>query len=175
MDQSLLTEARLRALVPERIFQRGEAYCRRGAVLELARRGDVLHASVEGSGEFPYRVRVTTRGDRIIAHCDCPYVDEWGEWCKHIVAVMLAVVRHRGEIVVQPTVQALVQPLDRASLEQLVESLVELDSRLYDVLRATLESPVLQAGTHARASVRRDVPERTSPASSPAPRSWPRR
>jgi uncharacterized Zn finger protein len=138
VDEDLLTEACARALVPEKVFRRGEAYCRQGAVLELARRGDVLHAVVAGSMDEPYHVRVTTRGDRIIACCTCPYADEWEGWCKHIVAVVLAKARRCMRVVEQPTVRALLGPLDREAMEHLLETLVEREPWLYEEVRAVL-------------------------------------
>jgi len=140
MDLDLLTEPRIRALAPERIFLRADAYCRRGAVLRVALRGDDLHAEVAGSADEPYAVRITTRGDRIVARCDCPYAEEWGERCKHVVAVALAVARHRIEIESEPTVRELLAPLDRRSLARLVETLVEGDDRLYLAVRAMVEA-----------------------------------
>lgn len=139
MNVELLTEARVRALVPEKIFRRGDAYCEQGAVLELARRNEVLRAAVAGSMDEPYEVQVTIRGDRILARCDCPYAEEWGGWCKHIVAVMLAVARRRIPIQEQPTVRALLAGLGRGEVERLVEALVEQAPRLYDLVRDRAE------------------------------------
>jgi len=139
MDAGLLTEERVRALVPEKIFRRGDRYCESGAVLELARRGEVLHALVAGSREEPYMVQVTTRGDRILARCDCPYVEGWGEWCKHVVAVLLAAARHRGPISVQPTVRELLAPVDRPALERIVALLVDRIPRSYHLVEELVE------------------------------------
>lgn len=139
MDLALLTEPHVRALAAEKIFLRGDAYCRRGAVLRLALRGDVLHAEVAGTADEPYAVRITTRGDRILARCDCPYAEEWGEWCKHAVAVALAVARGTLPVEDEPTVRDLVGPLDRAALVQLLEAIVELDPPIYDALRIGIE------------------------------------
>ncbi len=138
MDLDLLTEPHVRALAAEKIFTRGDAYCRRGAVLALALRGDVLLGAVEGTADEPYTVRIATRGDRILARCDCPYAEEWGVWCKHAVAVALAVARGT-EVERQPTVAELLAPLDRAALARLVEELVEQEPWLYGAVWESAE------------------------------------
>ena len=143
MDDQLLTEARVRALVPDRIFRRGESYCARGQVLSIVRRGDVVHAFVQGREDEPYTVELTTRGDRILARCSCPYAQESDSWCKHVVAVMIGVIRHDGPIMEQPTLDSLLGPLDRQALESVVERLVEQDARLYGLVRLMAERPGL--------------------------------
>ena len=139
MDLDLLTEPHVRALAAEKIVARGDAYCRRGAVLRLVLRGDVLHAEVAGTADEPYAVRVTTRGDRILVRCDCPYAEEWGTWCKHAVAAALAVARGTVPIERQPTVGELLAPLDREALVRLVDAMVEYDPWLYDAVWSWVE------------------------------------
>lgn len=131
----VLGEAQIRAAVPEKTFLRGDAYCEQGSVLSVARRGERIHAAVAGSEAEPYQVQVTARGDRVLASCDCPYAEEWGEWCKHIVAVLLALARGRTEVEEQPTVRELLAPLDRRRVEEVVEALVEETPHLYEVVR----------------------------------------
>ena len=133
--EDVLDEAYVRSAVPEQIFLRGEAYCARGAVLSLARRGGRVHAEVEGSREAPYRVHAWARGDRVVAGCDGPYAEDRGEWCKHVVAVLLALVRHRLPVEEQPTVHELLAGRDRHAVERLVERLVEAEPWLYDAVR----------------------------------------
>lgn len=139
MDLDLLTEPHVRALAAEKIVARGDAYCRRGAVLRLALRGDVLHAEVAGTADAPYAVRVTTRGDRILVRCDCPYAEDWGTWCKHAVAAALAVARGTVPIEQEPTVRELLAPLERDALVRLLDAIVEFDPRLYDAVRFGIE------------------------------------
>jgi uncharacterized Zn finger protein len=70
-------------------FRRGQDYHRRHAVISLERDDDVLEAQVQGSGREPYQVRITFDEKGITdAECSCPY--DWGGWCKHIVAALLA-------------------------------------------------------------------------------------
>jgi uncharacterized Zn finger protein len=129
-----LTERALHALVPPQIHERGERYYERGAVIEIAWRGDVLHADVEGSEIDPYHVVVRARGDRLTATCDCPYAEEWGEWCKHVVATLLVVLRDGDTIPQRPTLAELLAPMDRAALAELVEAMVDAAPGLYDAI-----------------------------------------
>jgi uncharacterized Zn finger protein len=136
-----LTERALVGLVPPQIFERGKTYYARGAVAEIAWRGDVLHADVEGSEVEPYHVIARARGDRLTATCDCPYFEEWGAWCKHVVAVLLTALRDGAAIPDRPTVSALVAPLQRDALVRLVETLVEQAPPLYQVVAEIARSP----------------------------------
>ena len=84
-----LSEATIRRQATAESFRRGQDYYRRGAVVSVVRRGDVIQAEVEGSHYEPYRVRLTFDQRGITtATCSCPY--DWGGWCKHIVASSLA-------------------------------------------------------------------------------------
>src|SRR5262249_55687917 len=78
-------------------FRRGEEYEQAGAVLRLVRRGDMLEAEVEGSAPEPYRARVILDAAGFVAaDCTCPY--DWGGWCKHLVAALLASL-HRPDLI----------------------------------------------------------------------------
>src|SRR5947209_1755066 len=84
-----LTEALIRQNAAAESVQRGRQYFREGAVASLVRRGAAIEAEVEGSEPAPYRVRVGfDEGGITDAECSCPY--DWGGWCKHIVATLLA-------------------------------------------------------------------------------------
>src|SRR5207302_10653383 len=109
-----LSETTLRGLVPSKIFERGDGYCADGAVIEIAWRADALHAKVEGSEIDPYHVVVQSRGDRLDATCDCSYAEEWGGWCKHVVATLLVALRHDESIGTQPTVATVLASQDHA-------------------------------------------------------------
>jgi len=101
----------------------------------------VLHADVQGSEFEPYHVMARARGDRLSATCDCPYAEEWGAWCKHVVATLLTALRHGDAIPERPTVSALVAPLERDALVRLLETLVEHAPPLYEIVRAAASSP----------------------------------
>ena len=81
-------------------------------------------------------VRQTESGE-VEANCSCPYGEEWGGWCKHIVAVLLAYA-HDDDLEEQPSLEEWLEPYSR---EQLVELLLELNERnpaLYDEVIAVV-------------------------------------
>jgi uncharacterized Zn finger protein len=139
MDIPGLSEGAIRQQVTAESFRRGQDYYRRGAVLSLVRRGDVLRAEVEGSQYEPYRVRVAfDQGGITEVTCSCPY--DWGGWCKHAVAVLLACLRDPKEIEERPALDELLADLDRGQLRDLVLDLAAHDPDLADEIegRVTL-------------------------------------
>lgn len=107
-----LTETSIRAGATVESFRRGQEYYDQGAVVFLARRGDVIEAEVEGSQPEPYSVRVEfDEGGVTMALCDCPY--DWGGWCKHIVATLLACLHEPESIEERPPLEQLLSGLDR--------------------------------------------------------------
>src|SRR5262245_15136093 len=88
-----ITEAALRAAAGERSFERGVSYL--DAVTGLATVGNQVMATVRGTGDYLVVLTLaeaaTRRGLR--GECGCPYGQE-GFFCKHCVAVGLAVMRN---------------------------------------------------------------------------------
>jgi uncharacterized Zn finger protein len=120
-----LSEAAVRRQATAESFRRGESYYRGGAVISLVQRGSVLQAEVEGSQYEPYRVRITfDEGGVAGGDCDCPY--DWGGWCKHIVAVLLACLHQPDLVEERSTLDELLAGLDR---EQLLDLLLHLAAR----------------------------------------------
>jgi superfamily II DNA or RNA helicase len=70
-------------------FARGEAYARKGMVIEIALEGDRIYGEVEGSGDNRYRQTIRVKsgkgGVRFSGDCSCPMTHN----CKHVVAVLL--------------------------------------------------------------------------------------
>lgn len=122
-----LSESSILLRTNEKVFNRGEILRERGAISSLAKRGDSLYAKVEGSDIKPYRVSVRSgKNGEVEAECSCPYGEEWGDWCKHIVAVLLAYAHDDDVLEEQPSLEEWLEPYSR---EQLVELLLELARR----------------------------------------------
>ena len=120
-------------------IHRGENYFRDGAVGPLVRRGDELEADVEGTEPDPYRVWVLFEEEEVIdAGCTCPY--DYGGWCKHIIAVLLAYDQHPGQVLVRPPVAEQLAVLDRAQLQALLLELVDQTPRLNEMIETILDS-----------------------------------
>ena len=131
MDELAYTESSIRAHTTPQVFQRGLDYYQQHAVLSLKRRGDELLAEVEGSQYEPYLVRIKLDGDLVeSALCNCPY--DWGGWCKHVVAVLLAALREPKDVEEHPTLKALLEDLDREQLQALVKYLAGRHPALID-------------------------------------------
>lgn len=98
---------------PDR-FRRGRAYVRQQAVLDVEIEPGVARGAVQGSRSEPYRVSIDVRPVRRAAaaaatagrlnalvprpedlsiHCTCP---DWGDPCKHGVAVLIAIGEELG-------------------------------------------------------------------------------
>ena len=76
--------------VEEKILARGKKYFADGSVADLwAQSPNHYCAVVEGSIPYDVEIYIGTNGEILYHCCDCPY--DWGEFCKHEVAVLLAV------------------------------------------------------------------------------------
>ena len=151
----ILSEITLRQHSAGESFSQGQAYYKRGAVTALTRRGGLLQAEVEGSQYAPYNVRVTFDvGGVTSASCTCAY--NWGGWCKHILATLLACIQVPETIDVRPELDASIAELDRGQLQALLLRLAGGSPEMADKIEAELtllKSPaVVDRGTAPTAS-----------------------
>lgn len=124
MKSPELSEALIREHSSRSSFERGEDYYRWGQVARLERRGDALQAEVEGSEDRPYRVRVVFDKLGVAeADCTCPY--DWGGFCKHIVAVLLAYANEPELAAEKPSVAAMLEPLSAEGLRRALLHVLE--------------------------------------------------
>lgn len=132
------TEADIRAGAASQSYQRGAQYYRDGYVSKLARRGNQLTAQVEGSTLPYYQVSVTLAdaGGIADASCTCPY--DWGGYCKHIVAVLLAALQG-ADVVVKPDLEALLAPLTEKQLRRVLQALAEGRPGLVDDIERAMQ------------------------------------
>jgi uncharacterized Zn finger protein len=153
-----ISEATIRAHAAADSYSRGLSYYERGAVVDLALRGSTIHGRVEGSQYTPYRVAVNFDGGGITsASCSCPY--DWGGWCKHIVAVLLACMQKGAAIEIRPSLDVILAELDRAQLQTLLLDLSSEDLDLADrierqalLLRLAATAPVAEPPGLVRAA-----------------------
>jgi uncharacterized Zn finger protein len=124
-----ISEAAIRVHTTPDSYSRGRGYYERGAVGDIALRGNLLEGAVEGSQYTPYRVRASfDAGGITSATCNCPY--ELAGWCKHIVALLLAALYDSAAIETRPPLDTLLAELDRAQLQALLIALAERDPDL---------------------------------------------
>jgi len=146
------TEADIRAGANSQSFSRGMSYYRDGAVIELARRGAVITAAVEGSDYAPYAITVKLDADGGIAGADCTCPYDYDGYCKHIVAVLLAVL-HDDTIEEHADLETILHGLNEAQLRQVIltvggeqASFADAIEREVNLLRRTApDAPTLPA------------------------------
>lgn len=140
-----LTESLIREHASFESFRRGEDYYRQETVLSLTRRGGVLRAEVAGSEFAPYEVRVAFDEAGITeAACSCPY--DWGGWCKHIVAALLACINEPESVRERPALEEVLSGLDRDQLQTILLRLAERDPSLLEAIEGEASSP--SSGAH---------------------------
>lgn len=137
MSAPKLTEGLIRSLTSAQSFSRGEESYMDGAVCDLERRRNILRAQVEGSQYEPYEVSVELDAGGVMdATCTCPY--DLGDYCKHVVAVLLAYVREPDCVAERRTVAELLTGLHRDELVDLLTKLLSAHVELADWIEAEL-------------------------------------
>ena len=81
--------ASLRTIVPDRSLRHGAEYCEGGCVSKVITSADSYYANVYGHRR--YSVRIWNAGDELHTSCTCRHGME--RVCRHIVAVMLTILR----------------------------------------------------------------------------------
>ena len=116
-------------------FERGEHYYDLGMVERVIRRGGRLFAEVRGSGwDDLYAIAIALNGRDFSASCACPY--DWGGYCKHIAATMLAFINGGDDFEVGEPVEDALARLDADELRALAIRMIESHPDLADILDA---------------------------------------
>ena len=140
--------------VPRQIVTRGKKYYQDGKVTGLTRDGNRCRAQVAGSGGQSYTVEVdlTEQGQVDSVACECPY--EFGDVCKHAVAVLLTIEngapkartpsRRKAPQQDDVTLETLVAQADRKALEALVLKQAVADDMFRNQAMVALGAPAKQ-------------------------------
>ena len=140
MTRPNLDLQKLRAHFAPHIFERGQAYQRSGEVLNLTLRGNTVSAGVQGSDYKPYRVTLTLSQDDLLnAECTCPYMESFGDYCKHIAAVALEYHFWPEHLTSEASVSELLKPLGKDDLRGALEHLLMLHPETIDELELYLQ------------------------------------
>lgn len=83
-----VTLATFELMIDQTIVQRGKAYYRKGAVIDLEQDGNEWRARVAGTDEYDVQLKIED-GSLTTFVCSCPY--DLGQFCKHQVAVLFAI------------------------------------------------------------------------------------
>jgi uncharacterized Zn finger protein len=110
--------------VEGKIVERGLDYYQSGDVKKLEKVGaDEFSATVFGTPK--YSVYVKLKNETIVEHeCDCPY--DWGDVCKHQVAVFYAI-RNGNFSNTSGKLKALLDNTHESALRRFVERLLKKD------------------------------------------------
>jgi len=133
-EMELLSDRQLVVLAGEAAFGRGLDYYRQGMVVGWNKQGTTITADVEGSERYTVTLKLSTRG--LDGGCDCP-ASEGIDFCKHCVAVALTYRAEQAEQVrliqgdVTDRIHAYLQQMDKISLIEALESLIENDPVLH--------------------------------------------
>lgn len=85
-----LTEEEIEECCEPQVFDRGIDYVESDAV-GFFHYSNPLNAEVAVAGSRKYKVNVQLKDGEILADCTCPYTEEFGDVCKHIVAALMSV------------------------------------------------------------------------------------
>lgn len=135
-----ITESMIRAGASPESFRRGEEYYREGAISNTAIQGTMLSGECAGTYAPYYRVQVELDEAGIAdTSCTCPY--EFGGYCKHIVALLLAYLHHPKSFAVRKAPAELLSDLDHNDLTAILTKLIQEQPELYDRIEAMTSIP----------------------------------
>src|SRR5712692_9004454 len=134
-----ITEEDVRDFVGEGSFQRGQKYFRDDRIFDTRRAGMTLKAKCEGSRSTPYRVEVTFDNTGIAdTDCSCPV----GDYCKHVVALLLTWLAEPDEFIEQQDIDILLQQCEKDELITLIKQMLRREPDLEYLL-----TTISKAGT----------------------------
>jgi uncharacterized Zn finger protein len=150
-----LTDNVIRAGANDKSFQRGrELY--RGAISHTAIQGHTLSGECEGNESPFYKVRVELDGGGIrSATCTCPY--DFGGFCKHIVALLLAYAHKPKQFAVRQEPTELLSDLTREQLLAVLTKLLREQPDLYEWVEAALTLPTTSGKAKSKTAKRKQV------------------
>lgn len=135
-----ITESMIRAGASPESFRRGEEYHREGAISNTAIQGTVLSGECAGTYAPYYRVQVEL-DEAGIADASCTCLYEYGGYCKHIVALLLAYLHHPKSFTVRKEPVELLADLDQNDLTTILTKLIQEQPDLYDRIEAMTSVP----------------------------------
>ena len=135
-----ITESMIRAGASPESFRRGEEYYREGAVSNAAIQGTLLSGDCAGTYAPYYRVQVEL-DEAGIANASCTCLYEYGGYCKHTVAVLLAYLHHPKSFAARKAPAELLTDLDHNDLIAILTKLIQEQPDLYDRIEAMTSVP----------------------------------
>lgn len=94
-----LTIQAIQQLSSPSTYQRGQQYYQQGRINALTHQGQHYHARVKGSYTYKVALNPDNHAD---VRCSCPAFYDYDGWCKHLVAVGLAVLHRQANEPAEP-------------------------------------------------------------------------
>lgn len=135
-----ITESMVRAVTTPESFRRGEEYYREGAVTNSTIQGTLLSGECAGTYAPYYRVQVEL-DEAGIAETSCTCLYEYGGYCKHIVALLLAYIHRPKSFAARKAPAELLADLDQGDLVAILTKLIQEQPDLYDRIEAMTSIP----------------------------------
>jgi uncharacterized Zn finger protein len=135
-----ITESTIHAGTTPESFRRGEEYYREGALSNIAIQGALLSGECAGTYAPYYRVQVEL-DEAGIADASCTCLYEYGGYCKHIVALLLAYLHHPKSFAVRKEPAELLTDLDQNDLTAILTKLIQEQPDLYDRIETMMSVP----------------------------------
>ena len=119
-----ITLTNFEGLIEAKIVERGYDYYKRGRVAKVEKVGENEFSAV-AFGSDDYEVYVKMDGERIVDYeCDCPY--DWGNICKHAVAVFYQI-RYGNFTETSDKTREILDNLHADALRKFVSNLLKRD------------------------------------------------
>jgi uncharacterized Zn finger protein len=135
-----ITESMIRAGASPESYRRGEEYYREAALSNTTIQGTLLSGECAGTYTPYYRVQVELDQAGIAdASCTCLY--EYGGYCKHIVALLLAYVHRLKSFALRKAPAELLANLEHDDLTAILTKLIQEQPDLYDRIEAMTSVP----------------------------------
>jgi uncharacterized Zn finger protein len=125
-----ITEEAIRARATDKVFERGLAYYRQGAIKSTIKRGLTLEAQCKGSTYKPYHVQVYLNDDGNVDNVTCTCQYEFEGDCKHIVALLLTYVYQPEIFQERLPIGAILKELSHEELVTLMTEIIERQPKL---------------------------------------------
>lgn len=135
-----ITESMIRAGASPESFRRGEEYYREGVVSNTAIQGALLSGECAGTYAPYYRVQVEL-DEAGIAETSCTCLYEYGGYCKHIVALLLAYLHQPKSFAAHKAPAELLADLDHNDLIAILTKLIQEQPDLYGRIEAMTSVP----------------------------------
>lgn len=140
MTAPKLSEAVIRAGATDKSFRRGRELYRSGAISNAWIQGQSLSGECEGNESPFYKVCAELDGGGIrSATCTCPY--DFGGYCKHIIALLLAYAQRPKQFAVRQETTEVLSDLSHEQLLALLTKLLREQPELYEWVEAALTLP----------------------------------